>query len=231
MIRAILTDIEGTTSSLNFVKEVLFPYARARLADFVRDHGHESAVRRCLDETRALCKVDMTDDEAVRVLETWTDEDRKATPLKALQGMIWEQGFRAGHFTGHIYEDAARCLKAWRAQGLRLYVYSSGSAQAQKLYFAHSDFGDLSGLFQGFFDTTSGPKRDTASYRRIAAQIALPPGHILFLSDVKEELDAAAAAGMATRWLVRDGDIDGGAAHLQVASFDDIVIETPSSLA
>ena len=154
----------------------------------------------------------------------WIDEDKKITPLKALQGMIWEEGFRRGDFTGHIYKDAARKLRHWKEQGKRLYVFSSGSIQAQRLLFGHSEYGDLTPLFSGYFDTTVGSKREADSYKKIASSIDIDPSHILFLSDIKEELDAAHAAGMQTVWLVRDGTLDAKAAHTQVRDFDAIAV-------
>ena len=136
--------------------------------------------------------------------------------------MIWEAGYRDGAYRAHIYPDAAAALRRWHARGLRLYVYSSGSVHAQKLFFAHTTAGDLTPLFSGYFDTTIGPKTASGSYARIAAETGLAPGEILFLSDVEAELDAARAAGMETRWLVREGVPRAGARHRQVASFDDI---------
>lgn len=225
MIRAIVTDIEGTTSSLSFVKDVLFPYAHTHLAEFVQAHGRGPVVRALLDEAHRLAGADLDDVGLVAQLIRWIDEDKKITPLKALQGMIWEAGYRQGDFTGHVYADAVRKLRAWQAAGIRLYVFSSGSVQAQKLLFAHSDHGDLTPLFAGYFDTNIGAKKEAASYRRIAAAIGVPAAEILFLSDTKDELDAARAAGMRTAWLVRDGAADPGAEHPQAGSFDDIVLE------
>jgi enolase-phosphatase E1 len=220
MIEAIVTDIEGTTSSLSFVKDVLFPYARERMEGFVCAHGEESAVRKLLDDMRAAAGRPLTEAEVIAQLLQWIDEDKKITPLKALQGMIWEAGYRQGDFTGHVYEDAVRNLRRWKEQGIRLYVFSSGSVQAQRLLFAYSDYGDLTPLFSGYFDTTIGAKRAAAAYEKIAAAIDIAPSHILFLSDIKEELDAARAAGMRTAWLMRDAKPDPGAAHLQARDFD-----------
>ncbi len=220
MIKAILTDIEGTTSSLSFVKDVLFPYAHTHMAVFVRAHAHEAAVRKWLDEVRQTLGGRADDEKVIAQLVQWIDEDKKVTPLKALQGMIWEAGYRQGDFKGHVYEDAVQKLEEWRAQGLKLYVFSSGSVQAQKLLFTHSEYGDLTPLFSGYFDTTAGAKREPGSYRKIAADIGLPPGDILFLSDIKEELDAARNADMQTVWLLREGDLP--AAHPQARSFDEI---------
>lgn len=222
MIRAILTDIEGTTSSLSFVKDVLFPYARERMAEFVRQHGDEPQVRQLLEQVSSEAGRSLDDDEAVAQLRQWIDEDRKATPLKALQGLIWEAGYREGDYQGHIYDDAAAQLRHWHDQGIRLFVYSSGSVYAQKLLFGHTAHGDLTPLFSGYFDTKVGAKQDIASYQRISALMHYPASEILFLSDIKAELDAAAAAGMATCWLVRDGQRNEQAAHRQVSSFEKI---------
>ena len=198
MIKAIVTDIEGTTSSLSFVKEVLFPYARANLADYVYRHAHEPQVKMLLEESCQEIGGKPDTGQLITQLIQWIDEDKKVTPLKSLQGLIWEAGYRQGDFTGHVYLDAVEKLKAWKAQGLALYVYSSGSVYAQKLLFGHSDFGDLTPLFSGYFDTHIGGKREKASYDRIAEQLGIAPEHLLFLSDIKEELDAAKAAGFNT---------------------------------
>jgi enolase-phosphatase E1 len=226
VIRAVLTDIEGTTSSLSFVKDVLFPYARAHLAAFVREHAQDPRVAPQLEAVRREAGDPVLSPEAViDHLIDWIDQDRKITPLKALQGMIWENGYRNGDFQGHIYPDAEQVLRDWQARGLALYVYSSGSVQAQKLLFAHTAFGDLTPLFDGYFDTTVGGKLDVGSYRAIAAAIGIAPAEILFLSDVRAELDAAAAAGCRTTWLVRDDSPDPRAAHRQVRDFRDIDID------
>jgi enolase-phosphatase E1 len=222
MIKAIVTDIEGTTSSLSFVKDVLFPYARAHLRAFVNTHRDDAAVRRLLDDARAVAGGNVPDEAVTEQLLRWIDEDKKVTPLKALQGMIWEDGYRQGHFRGHVYEDAVHGLARWREAGLKLYVFSSGSVQAQKLLFAYSDFGDLTPWFSGYFDTNTGAKRESAAYAAIARKIGLPPDAILYLSDIREELDAAREAGLHTTWLVRDQPIDAQAAHRQVANFDAI---------
>lgn len=207
MIQAIVTDIEGTTSSLSFVKDELFPYARARIHDYLLHHADEPAVREIIRDVGRIVGRHLTDNEAGEQLIRWIDEDKKITPLKALQGMIWEAGYRSRDFQGHVYDDAVRALKAWKNQGIGLYVFSSGSVHAQKLLFGYSAFGDMTPLFSGYFDTTVGPKREAEAYQRIAAEIGTPAAEILFLSDIREELDAARAAGMRTYWLVRDGDL------------------------
>lgn len=220
MIQAILTDIEGTTSSLSFVKDVLFLYARQHMAAFIQAHAQDAEVRHLLDDVAVAAGRLLSDSEALAQLLQWIDEDRKITPLKALQGLIWEDGYRRGDFTGHVYEDAVRRLRQWHAQGLRLYVFSSGSVHAQKLLFGYSDYGDLTPLFSGYFDTNVGAKQEAESYRRIAGEIGLQPESVLFLSDIQGELDAAVGAGMSTYWLVRDAEPNPVAGHRQVENFD-----------
>lgn len=200
--RAILTDIEGTTSSIAFVHQVLFPYARARIADYVAQHGEQVAP--VLADIRAR-EGDLSEADCIRHLLAWQDEDAKIGPLKALQGMIWAHGYAQGTLEGHIYPDAVEGLKRWHAAGITLAVYSSGSVAAQKLLFGHSEAGDLTPLFSGWFDTGVGGKKEAPSYRAIAETLALPPAEILFLSDVPAELDAAREAGLAVTLLARDG--------------------------
>lgn len=226
MIKAIVTDIEGTTTSLTFVKDVLFPYARAKLPLFVRQHAEDAKVKALLVDTCREAGIDFNIEAAIAVLTQWIDEDKKITPLKALQGLIWKAGYDAGDFKGHLYPDAIVNLKKWHSQGIALYVYSSGSVLAQKLLFSHTDDGDLTPLFSGFFDTTTGGKRETESYGKIAGEIGAPPGTILFLSDIKEELDAAKSAGFHTLWLTRDQEPDATSEHPQVTSFEGIAVDT-----
>ncbi|MGE8098937.1 acireductone synthase [Pseudomonas fluorescens] len=220
-IKAILTDIEGTTSAVSFVFDVLFPYAARHLPDFVRQQAQRADVARQIDAVRQDSAEPGADVERViEILLGWIAEDRKATPLKALQGMVWEQGYQAGQLKGHVYPDAVDALKRWHQAGYQLFVYSSGSIQAQKLIFGCSEAGDLTPLFSGYFDTTSGPKREAQSYQRITQAIGCEPAQILFLSDIVQELDAAREAGMATCGLVREGGELAG--HLNVSSFSQI---------
>ena len=223
MARVVLTDIEGTTSAIDFVHRVLFPYARERLPDFVRTHAADVDVRAALDAVRAETG-DANDEAAIATLLHWIDIDRKATPLKTLQGLIWQSGYAGRDFSAHVYVDAYDQLRAWHAAGVPLYVYSSGSIAAQKLFFGYSVFGDLLPWFRGHFDTTSGGKREADSYRRIAAAIGVAPSDILFLSDVEAELDAAKDAGMGTVQLCRpDTNPESHGRHDCVSSFRDIV--------
>ncbi|MBA8886442.1 enolase-phosphatase E1 [Dokdonella fugitiva] len=224
MITTILTDIEGTTSSISFVKDVLFPYARERLPAFVVTHGDDPDVQHWLHEAAKEARlVSASRQEIIDLLVGWIDADRKSTALKALQGMIWKDGYASGEYRAHVYPEVAARLRAWQAEGKRLYVYSSGSVPAQRLFFAHSEAGDLTPCFSGYFDTETGPKRDAESYRRIATAIDAPPAEILFLSDIVEELDAAAAAGLQTTLLARaPSTCPAGGAHRCVADFDAI---------
>ncbi|MFD2190915.1 acireductone synthase [Pistricoccus aurantiacus] len=225
MIRAVVTDIEGTTGSIRFVHEVLFPYAKRHLADFLRQRQEDVEVARQIAATRQLAQEPAADlARVIEILEGWIAEDRKATPLKALQGMVWAKGYRNGDFTGHVYPDAFDALARWHAQGIALYVFSSGSVQAQQLLFGHSDMGNLTPLFEGYFDTTIGPKKETASYRCIVEALRREAAEVLFLSDVVEELDAAKAAGLHTLQLAREPGMTTGV-HPVVASFEEIDLE------
>ena len=224
---AIVTDIEGTTGSIAFVHEVLFPYAHEHLADFVLRHRDDPEVVSVLEATAtAANEPGAGAARAIEILREWMREDRKATPLKTLQGLIWAQGYASGALRGHVYDDAIAGLRRWHAAGVALYVYSSGSVAAQKLLFGHSPAGDLTPLFRGYFDTTIGMKSDAGAYRRIAAAIAVPPAEILFLSDREPELDAAELAGWQSACLARAADTPPGfrSTHQTFTSFDEIEV-------
>ncbi len=201
-VEAVLIDIEGTVTPISAVRDLLFPYARARLAEFVAAHATDPAVVEALAQTRDA----EPDADPVATLLRWSDLDQKVTPLKTLQGLIWREGYAAGELIGRFYPDAPEVLAFWKREGLPLYVYSSGSEEAQRSIFGHTTEGDLVPLFSGFYDTRLGAKREVASYEAIRARIGLPAGLILFLSDIEAELDAAAAAGYRTCQLVRDED-------------------------
>ena len=221
---AIVTDIEGTTSSISFIKDQLFPYARRRLATYVADNKASGEVQECLRQSRELPGLTgASDDEVVETLVRWIDEDRKVTPLKTLQGLMWAEGFTTGELSGHVYADVADALRAWRAMGFSLWVFSSGSIKGQRLIFGHTAFGDLNPFFSGYFDTTTGPKLAASSYTAIAKAIGLPPGRVLFLSDHTGELDAARAAGFGTAALNRGETVlPEGHGHPEFNSFADI---------
>ena len=219
-VKAILTDIEGTTSSIAFVFEVLFPYAKQHLPVYVRacaaDHPQAAVLQAVRDEAG---EPEADAERVISILAQWMHDDVKATSLKTLQGLVWQAGYASGEIKGHVYADAVAALQAWHQQGYALYVYSSGSIQAQKLIFGCSVAGDLTPMFSGYFDTTSGHKRERESYARIAQAIKLPAAQILFLSDVVEELDAAAASGMQTCGLARELGAQPLRGHTTVDSF------------
>jgi len=225
-----VTDIEGTPSSIAFVKDVLFPYARKALPAFVRLHGRDPEVRKWLDVTAADVGGACQDEMLAEVLQGWIDEDRKHPALKALQGIIWASGYNEGAYRAHVYDDAVAGLRRWHAAEHPLYVYSSGSVPAQKLLFGHSTAGDLTPLFSGYFDTAIGGKRERTSYRNLVQALDRKPSDVVFLSDVVEELDAARAEGIDTVLLDRREDYPvpriGQATngHRRVESFTDILV-------
>jgi enolase-phosphatase E1 len=221
-IKAILTDIEGTTTSIGFVFDVLFPYARRHIAGFVRANLDNPAVQQELEAINQEVGRQLSTEQAIEQLINWIDQDQKIAPLKSLQGMIWKQGYVDKGFTGHVYPDAVEHLRQWHNEGIQLYVYSSGSVPAQKLLFGYSDYGDLTPLFNGYFDTGIGMKRATNSYQRISAEIGQDAAEILFLSDTLEELHAARDAGMQTAWLVRDRQAASESVHPMCHDFSGI---------
>lgn len=205
----ILTDIEGTTTSVSFVYEVLFPYFRENIHKTLELQDLKS-IQEVFSQTIELVKETegrtiSTPDEIIEVLIKWSKEDKKITPLKTLQGILWEEAYTSGTIKGHVYEDVAPALKRWNEKGIQLGVFSSGSIAAQKLIFGYSQSGDLTPYFSAYFDTTTGGKRDTTTYEKIGQELKLAPSEILFLSDIVEELGAASAAGYQTIQLVREG--------------------------
>jgi enolase-phosphatase E1 len=219
---AVVLDIEGTVGSIRFVKEVLFPFARSRLRPFVLAHRTQPEVVGLLDAVRAETGVADLDGQ-IDQLERWSDADRKITPLKALQGLVWAGGYASGELVGHLYDDAVAALQRWAAARLPVYIYSSGSIAAQRLYFAHTSIGDLTPGLAGYFDTTTGPKQEAASYQRIAAAIGCATGDLLFLSDVAAELESAAAAGFQAVQVRREPPV-GGLFEPSITTFDQLPI-------
>lgn len=193
--KAILLDIEGTTSSISFVADELFPYARKHLAAFVEANP----------EVAAPILAEVPGDDPVATLIQWIDEDRKETPLKTLQGLIWARGYADGELKGHVYPDTPEALRRWTQAGLQVNIYSSGSIAAQKLIFGHSIAGDLTPLLGNYFDTTTGPKREADSYTKIADALGLAPSELLFVSDMPAEVDAAREAGLQALLIDRAG--------------------------
>ena len=239
--RGILLDVEGTTSSISFVYDVLFPFARRHVGDFLARRAGDPAVRAVAAQLEAqasggqaaadhLADLANLADPAIATRAALAalqlmDRDAKVTPLKELQGMIWKGGFDSGELVAHVFEDVPPALAHWADSGLDVRIYSSGSIDAQRLFFAHTAAGDLTPHLRGHYDTTTGPKREAASYRAIAADMGLEPQEILFVSDVGAELDAAREAGMATALAVRPGNRDPGGRleHESLTSFADIV--------
>lgn len=223
----ILTDIEGTTSSISFVAEELFPYFRENISDLLALKDR-LVVKEAFDETVQLAKSEdgeilSTDEQIIDKLYKWSVEDRKITPLKTLQGVLWDAGYRDGELKGHVYPEVAANLKSWKEQGINLGVFSSGSVPAQKLIFGYSIAGDLTPYFSYYFDTNTGGKREAATYAKIAKELNLDPSEILFLSDIEEELQAADSTGYQTVQLARDGMTPSWKQF--VTSFDELIFE------
>ena len=223
----ILTDIEGTTSSISFVAEELFPYFRNNISDLLALKDR-LVVKEAFDETIQLAKTEdgeilSTDQEIIDKLYQWSLEDRKITPLKTLQGVLWDAGYRDGELKGHVYPEVAANLKNWKEQGINLGVFSSGSVPAQKLIFGYSIAGDLTPYFSYYFDTNTGGKKEAATYAKIAEELQIDPSEILFLSDIAEELEAADSSGYQTIQLARE-DMTPSWKQF-VASFDEIIFE------
>jgi enolase-phosphatase E1 len=230
---AVVVDIEGTTTPVRFVYDVLFPYARQAVGPFLRRRGSEPEVAADLALLRREHAAEppapgppppwpATDGptDAVAYVHWLMDQDRKSTGLKALQGRIWEEGFRSGTLRSDVYDDVPPAFRRWHAEGRGPWIFSSGSVLAQKLLFGHTHAGDLTPLIAGYFDTTTGPKKEAATYVRIAAAMGRPPAEVLFASDVAAEVDAAREAGMQTAWCVRDGGTAAASTHPVVRTFD-----------
>jgi enolase-phosphatase E1 len=207
-VRAILTDLEGTTVPMSFMTGTLISLARERLGSYIAQHAEDADVDDALYEAgRLFGGFTLKLEEAEALFLRWMKQDRKATPLKAIQGLIWQEGYDAGQIKSEIYPDVADSLKAWSAAGLRLFVYSSNSELAQKLILSHAPSGDLTSLFEGYFDTVTGQKIEPASYEAICEKLGLPAASVLVLCDNEEELDTAKSVGLATARIVRDGSV------------------------
>jgi enolase-phosphatase E1 len=235
--RGILLDIEGTTSSVSFVYDVMFPFVRRELDSYLsknwdatsliaacdliaQDAGHESFAAWSSETTSDEAKHRLVRDEIARLM----DGDIKATGLKQLQGLLWKAGFESGELEAHLYDDVPEALTSWNKAGLNIRIYSSGSIAAQKLFFGHTLVGNLLNLLGGHYDTTTGPKKEAASYKQIAVAFDLPAADILFISDVVAELDAARAAGMQTALSLRPGNasVDPSHGHVEIESFEGV---------
>ena len=208
MIRAILLDIEGTTTPIAFVHEVLFSYARDHVKEFLANNADADADIACLREEREIdvSNGDQPPSEIEAYVEWLIARDRKSTGLKSLQGKIWRQGYVDGSLQSQVYEDVAPAFARWRENNLSINIFSSGSVLAQQLLFAHTNAGDLTKYIDQYFDTNVGKKGEAESYRKIATALGLPAEDVLFISDVITELDAASEAGMATLLSIRPGN-------------------------
>src|SRR6185369_9659445 len=209
---AVLLDIEGTTTPISFVHEVLFPFARRRLHAFLEAHQSRQDVIRDLkqlaDEHQHDVEGYLTPPDLAEPYLNWLiDQDRKSPALKALQGKIWEEGYAVGTLQAPLFPDVPTAMRHWQNASVSINIFSSGSVLAQKLLFSHTDFGDLSGLINRYFDTEVGRKNEPASYERIAMELGLAANEIHFVSDVATELDAARGVGMITALCVRPGNL------------------------
>ena len=235
---AILLDIEGTTTPISFVYEVLFPYARANAKRFLERHLSSPEV---LDDVSRLCDEHAEDlrnelnppslqasgskphvDSLVTYIHWLIDRDRKTAPLKSLQGKIWKDGYETGALRGQIFKDVPPAFERWQGQGREVSIFSSGSVLAQKLLFANSTSGDLTQFISKYFDTAVGAKNDPLSYKRIAVDVRQLPSQVLFVSDVTAELDSAASAGMRTLLSIRPGNQPQGGDHAVIHTFDEV---------
>lgn len=231
--RTLVVDLEGTTSAAGFILGDLYDYARPRLLPWLRDHAEDADVRSARQQTigAAGLAADASDEEVVAALHRFMAEDVKSTPLKTLQGQIWAEGFRRREISSHFFDDVPPKLRAWHAAGVAIAVFSSGSVASQRPWFEHSPSGDLTPLVSAYFDTVNaGPKKETASYNAIAAQLGRQPGELVFFTDHPDEVAAAAAAGWQVVAFSRPGEpwagADFGAAPV-VASFDEVAVQTP----
>lgn len=241
-ITHLLLDIEGTTTPVDFVYKTLFPFAAERVETYLHQHAAERDIRKLVDELRREHAADAekhpalgpwlhasADEEiasAVKYVRHLIAVDRKLTPLKTLQGKIWEEGFLSGVVRGDMYEDVPRAFERWKNDGKRIAIFSSGSVLAQRLLFGHSVAGDLTVYINDYFDTTTGPKREPASYVAIAKALGTPANKIMFFSDVTGELDAARVTGISTVLMVRPGTLrPSETRHTSVESFDDVHLE------
>ncbi len=226
-MKYILMDVEGTTTSISFVHDILFPFAKERLSSYILSHINLPEIQLVLTLTKETSLEEeqrsLDNFGAIQKLIQWIDEDRKHPALKNIQGMIWKEGYQSGLLKGHIYPEVPECLKKWHEANIKMGIYSSGSIEAQKDLFGYSEFGNLNHFISNNFDTTSGHKREEKSYLNIANELDIEPNEILFLSDISQELDAAEAVGFNTAQLLRLEELP-YVGHLQVKSFFDIII-------
>lgn len=232
-IAAIVTDIEGTTSSTGFVHDVLYPYALKHIGKFVREQTEERDVARIiirLSKSTGIAPHKL--DDIIKLLQQWIREDSKNTDLNALECMVWEKAYKQGLFQAHVYPDVPEVLRRWQQEDRNIYAYSSASVKSQQLFFRFAECGDMRLLFSGYFDTKIGPKNEVKSFINLADAIALPPEAIIFISDVKDDLDAAVYAGFRTIWMLRSDEraldpvkLAKKSEHSVLTSFDQIKLD------
>lgn len=229
MAKAILLDIEGTTTPIDFLHNTLFPYAQSRIPGFILDNlGSLKFEIDQLVEERANdveYSAELRPDSANSVsdyLKYLIDRDRKSTPLKSIQGMIWQKGFESGEIVSPVFDDVPAALKRWKAADKTVSIFSSGSILAQQLMFRHTEHGDLTQFISNYFDTNTGAKEDPGSFTRIAEEMNTTPADLLFVSDMTGELDAARAVGIQTSLSVRPGNqpLKDDPVHQIVTTFD-----------
>lgn len=234
-ITTLLLDIEGTTTPIDFVYQVLFPYARAHVRAYLANHLSseelkadiasllEENARDARSGLNPVLLIPQSLDSVIEYIHWLMDRDRKTTALKSIQGKIWDEGYSKGELHSQVFEDVPRAFAGWKEDGNTICIYSSGSVLAQKLLFANTEAGDLTPHISDFFDTNVGAKKEIESYKRIAVELTTPPREIAFISDVTAELDAAAAAGFETVLCVRPGNpSQSPGAHPVIQSFDQI---------
>ncbi len=229
--QAIVTDVEGTISSIRFSRDVLQVYAEQFLPDFVRRHRNDRDVARTLRTLGERTGISPGHTEAlIAQLQQWLSEERPVIELQTLVGMVWEQGYAEGQFQSHVYPDVPPQLERWRERDINLYVFGNSSEKAQRLFCRYSTLGDLRLFFAGFFDRRLGARQKPDTYRGMAESIALPPADMLYISDTERELDAAAEAGLHSLRIVRPEEFGKGpgevqSAHARVASFEEIRLD------
>lgn len=225
MVEFILMDIEGTTTSIHFVHQVLFPYSVEKMESFVKTHQEVAEVKAVTADFQKILRDEQgksgTLDEVIALAKQWISEDRKHATLKNLQGLMWKMGYESGDLKGHVYDDVPEALERWKKQGKKMGIYSSGSVLAQKLLFAYTAYGSLNPYLSANFDTEVGHKRSADSYRQISQRLSIEPKNIVFLSDVIEEIQAANDAGFKTVHIIRDGPLTPGK-FIQAADFRDL---------
>jgi enolase-phosphatase E1 len=225
MTKLFLFDVEGTTTDVHFVHNVLFPYSKSRMKDFILGNRNRADVAGIVNDVKKTVKTEehilLTDYEVINRLERWIEQDLKQASLKEIQGLIWDEGYKNGSFKGHVYPDVKPFFEKITSQGSKIGIYSSGSVQAQKLIMGFSNAGDLTPFISYYFDTKMGHKREVISYQNIMKEVNLPAGDICFFSDIPQELQAAQTAGMKVCHVVRPGTEPSEVSLPSINSFDD----------